>query len=885
MNSRFSTAVTRLCVICAIILVLASVASATSITPTTTLVAETGNNTSASSSFNTPSNNGNAAAGNVSKLPIRSLLYSGDQTKVYAGFLGWFGTSNHIQVGYSSDDPAQVHRQVNDMISRGIDGIIVDWFGPNANPVNATTKLIKAQAEAHPGFEFSIMEDVGALSSAAKANGCDVTAQLISDLNYVMSNYANSPAYTRIDGRPLITFFGVGGYYIDFAKVRNSVPGNPLFIFRGAGAFNSSTADGAFQWVDLASRDPFDSELGPQDNFYRTALSTSKVAIGSAYAGFSDGVAAWSGNRFILQRCGQTWLATFAEVAKFYSASNQLHQIQLVTWNDYEEGTEIETGIDNCVDVTANVANGRTLTWNVTGGQENTINHYRLFISTDGQNLAKIADVPTSVHAFDLASLSLPGGKYTAYVKAIGKASIQNKMSPAVVYEPGNTPPVFSLNVTLNGSTNVTAAVTNTGDANGVAGAKIDFGDGTVVNAFSATHTYSAVRSFTITATVFDSHGASSVARKRITPKPPGTGVTVFGPASGATIISPALLTATANSPANITAMRLYMDNNAVYTTDRDFIRAAFKVPVGRHHVVVQAWDATGAVFQSALDVLGEPNDLPPVPRVTVRQAPGGSQLSVLACAVTSSDPDGFISGYAMQFSDGSARTSGPTALHTFAAAGTYSLNLAVVDQFNLGATTSTSFAVPLSGGGGGGATGVTVTSPADGASVTSPVHFLATASSPNAAITAMAVYADFTRVALVTGPTLDKSVALGGGKHNITVQAWDATGAVFKKSMTVNVGTVQAGVMVTSPQNGASVTSPVRFVASASSPNAPITAIAVYADNTRVALVNAATLDQSIAIGGGTHNIVVQAWDATGAVFKTPLNITVGGAALAMIR
>ncbi|HKT69343.1 MAG TPA: hypothetical protein VJP83_07900, partial [Terriglobales bacterium] len=89
-----------------------------SITPSTTLAAETGNNTSAADSFVAQSN-GNAGATNVSKLPVRSLLYPGSTTKIYAHLVAWFGGSGHMNVGYNSADPSQVHRQVEDMISRG----------------------------------------------------------------------------------------------------------------------------------------------------------------------------------------------------------------------------------------------------------------------------------------------------------------------------------------------------------------------------------------------------------------------------------------------------------------------------------------------------------------------------------------------------------------------------------------------------------------------------------------------------------------------------------------------------------------------------------------------------------------------------------------------
>src|ERR1700683_3692658 len=98
------------------------------VAPTTTLAAQTANNTSAANSF-VSQTNGNSGAGNVSKVDVHSLLYSGGNTKVYAHLLLWFGGSNHMNVGYSSTDPGQIHNQITDMISRGIDGVIIDWYG------------------------------------------------------------------------------------------------------------------------------------------------------------------------------------------------------------------------------------------------------------------------------------------------------------------------------------------------------------------------------------------------------------------------------------------------------------------------------------------------------------------------------------------------------------------------------------------------------------------------------------------------------------------------------------------------------------------------------------------------------------------------------------
>ena len=85
------------------------------------------------------------------------------------------------------------------------------------------------------------------------------------------------------------------------------------------------------------------------------------------------------------------------------------------------------------------------------------------------------------------------------------------------------------------------------------------------------------------------------------------------------------------------------------------------------------------------------------------------------------------------------------------------------------------------------------------------------------------------------------------------------------------------AGVTVSSPVAGSTSGSPVHFVASATSAN-PITAMRIYVDNISVYLVSASKLDTFVTIATGGHSVVVQAWDSTGAVFKTPLSLTVSG-------
>jgi hypothetical protein len=73
-----------------------------------------------------------------------------------------------------------------------------------------------------------------------------------------------------------------------------------------------------------------------------------KIAVGAAWAGFDDSRASWSLNRHISSRCGQTFTDTLNFWRKYYSADDPLPYLLVETWNDYEEGTDVEPGIPTC---------------------------------------------------------------------------------------------------------------------------------------------------------------------------------------------------------------------------------------------------------------------------------------------------------------------------------------------------------------------------------------------------------------------------------------------------------------------------------------------------------------------------------------------------------
>ena len=775
---------------CALFLSLQFSYAGTVITPTTTLSAETSKNTSAADSFAGTPNGNISSQANVSKVPTSALIYPGATTKIYAHYMPWFGFGNHVNVGYSSTDATEINAQISDMLSRGITGMVIDWYGQGSNE-DQSTLVIKPQVEARNGqFEFAIMEDAGSRTLSGCSTTSTCTSALITDLKYIYSTYEGSPDYMRWNGNPVVFFFGVESLPIDWTSVRANVAGNPVFIFENSGSFSRSYAGGAFSWVqpsDATTSDPMD--LRYLDNFYSTALTySSKLPYGTGYKGFNDSIASWSANRFMDQQCGQTWVQTLAEINKYYSTSTQLARIQLVTWNDYEEGTEIETGIDNCLTVNAAV-NANTLSWSVTG-QESTLDHYTAFISTDGQKLMPLGDYPVTTHTVDLSSFAFDSGTYTLYVKAVGKPSIVNHMSAAVTYVSGssqNQAPVARLSVS---PTSGTAPVTVTADTSTstatnatIVSSSINWGDGSTSAGPTASHTYANAGTYAVTATVTDSNGLSgttsatvTVTTAQITPK-----VTVTSPTTNSTVGPQIHVVASGVAPNPITAMQIYLDDQFVYQVNASQIDTVINVAPGAHWIVAKLWESTGdTALSSTINITVV--DQPPVAVLNVSPLSGTGPLTVTASTSGSSDPDGSIASSSIDFGDGTV-VSGTTASHTYSNAGTYTVKATVIDNYGVASSVTATVTVSPSMT----ARTIVMTSPTPNSTVYGSLHVTGSAAGP-AGVSAMQIYIDGNLKYQINASSVDTWLDLSKGKHRVTLKAWDSTGASWMTSAYVMV-------------------------------------------------------------------------------------------------
>jgi hypothetical protein len=401
-------------------------------TGATTIDHETANNTSAASAFAGQSN-GNEPASNISKVALRTLLPAGYKGKIFIHYMPWWGNRSHPDIGYSEHDAGQVRRQVEDMISRGFDGVIVAEWNTSDFSRETTDKLFR-ECEAH-SFLFAIQGNNHGYRRGADPTNKDPTGKLVDDLSYAAKNYFRSPVYYKVNGRPVVYFFDPQVEGLDWRRAQERVEGHPLFIFRNRGAFKLDYSDGGFAWIGLATEgDP--EGLKYLEDFYKEAgAHRAMYTLGAGWKGFDDHLASWGKNRLAPQACGQTWLKSFTLASRMFPAA-ELPDIGVNTWNDYEEGTEIETGIDNCASIGANVE-GHELRLDPRfegDGTEDTVDHYEVFVSSDGRDLRLLVRLRAGEHRLDLAGFHLAPGRYSLLVKMIGRPLIRNHLSEPVPY-------------------------------------------------------------------------------------------------------------------------------------------------------------------------------------------------------------------------------------------------------------------------------------------------------------------------------------------------------------------------------------------------------------------------------------------------------------------
>lgn len=239
--------------------------------------------------------------------------------------VNWWGHASHIDVGYHSDDPKTTARQMAQMQSLGIVWASLNWRGDRVNTVQhtATQNWIEAASNSGYSFKVRLMVDVGMFPKAVT----NPTQELIDQLTRL-----NPWRWSACEKKLMEFGTETLAVKIDWARIQAAFP-DVLIQLRKRD----------YVWCDNLT-DP----VG-----YLTACyaASPRVTTGALFYQFNDAypddptVRVWpdpiTGKRilpprYMYHKQGRLWYQTWDLLP------NWMTEAQIITWDDYEEGTAME---------------------------------------------------------------------------------------------------------------------------------------------------------------------------------------------------------------------------------------------------------------------------------------------------------------------------------------------------------------------------------------------------------------------------------------------------------------------------------------------------------------------------------------------------------------
>ncbi|APZ47999.1 hypothetical protein BW723_17595 [Polaribacter reichenbachii] len=311
-------------------------------------------------------------------LPLNETFEVGKpstvQEKVYMHYLPWFsegeqgnhwadGTVNQPLIGYYSSDSWATH-MYHILLSAavGIDGAVInvrtDYDQLSFEKFVESIERIDA---IYPEFEYDISvsyDDQDATSASAIAEFTDLKDNIIPNTNH----------YLHKDGEPVIFIWNYDGYLTsqDYRDVANLVftENTPILLKNelDLGAIPGQfVMNSIYPWVQGWADDGSAWGEGYMNWFYNTQIDfklNNKVEFvtGAVWPGFDDRNASWGQGRWIDRRNGETYNDTWALINDTHPG--EIDWVILETWNDFNEGSEIEpvkgSGNYQYIELTAN---------------------------------------------------------------------------------------------------------------------------------------------------------------------------------------------------------------------------------------------------------------------------------------------------------------------------------------------------------------------------------------------------------------------------------------------------------------------------------------------------------------------------------------------------
>ena len=291
------------------------------------------------------------------------------ESKPISGHWGWHWTMNHfnpdevdsdgrrsiashyypLMGAYDSNDSDVLECQVLLMKFAGIDGIIIDWYGIEdfydyAMIHRNTTHIIEYIQKA--GLKFSICYEDVTIKTMIRDGPFYYEEHAVwygqKVMQFLQDNWFDTEEYLKVDDRPTLFVFGPQFFQANqWNELFSILPKRPFFYTLNR---IKEGADGSFGWPPMRGGVTTPSQWRTYLERLYNRIEDGKTIVGAVFPKFHD-IYQDAGIRnsygFLDDQDGKTFADTLD--MGFYSKAKI---IQLVTWNDYGEGTIIEPSVE-----------------------------------------------------------------------------------------------------------------------------------------------------------------------------------------------------------------------------------------------------------------------------------------------------------------------------------------------------------------------------------------------------------------------------------------------------------------------------------------------------------------------------------------------------------
>jgi hypothetical protein len=296
--------------------------------------------------------------------------------KPFSSTWGWHWTMNHFDpdtvnaawerqiaswyypmIGpYDSANPAVLEYHVLLMKLAGIDGIVVDWYGPDDYldyGINNQRTAAIFQYARKAGLKFCLCYEDQTVQQEINGGfikGSNAIAHAQQTMLYVQTNYFLDTNYLRWNNQPVLLNFGPQFFKTNsqWQQIFSVLPNPPAFFTEDN---RLPAGQGAFDWPPMwLSQAPGTEGVlsGAALEGYLSGFQQNGRAwpafVSSAFPRFHDvyqqaGVRDYWG--YLGDKQGETLRATLSR-----ALTNNSFLAQVVTWNDFGEGTMVEPTVE-----------------------------------------------------------------------------------------------------------------------------------------------------------------------------------------------------------------------------------------------------------------------------------------------------------------------------------------------------------------------------------------------------------------------------------------------------------------------------------------------------------------------------------------------------------